>query len=162
MAVTLTGIKGSAAQDGAGAIERFNTLDESRSKEILHSLKADLNGKTGVLRLLHTSKDADMKFQNADGMKHFAKGSRLDRTGDAVRALLAKAGATNETLAEFDAYKAGRAGKGLESGQVVRFIETLKAESGGSVAEVLGKVGIRAPRPGDVLGAGAYGKVSEI
>jgi serine/threonine protein kinase len=162
MAVTLTGIKGSAAQGGAGAVERFKSLEDSRAKEILASLKADLNGKTGVLRLLHTSKDADMKFQNADGMKHFAKGSRLDRTGDAVRTLLEKAGATKETLAEFDTYKAGRTGKGLESRQVVRFIETLKAESGGSVAEVLGKLGIRPPRPGDVLGEGAYGKVSEI
>jgi len=162
MAVPLTGIKGSGAQGGAGVAERFQAVDAARSKDILASRKADLNGKTGVLRLLHTSKDADMKFQNADGMKHFAKGSRLDRTGDAVRTLLEKAGATKETLAEFDTYKAGRAGKGLESRQVVRFIETLKAESGGSVAEVLGKIGIRPPRPGDVLGEGAYGKVSEI
>ncbi len=160
MAVTLNGIRGSNA--GPGAVERLGQLDKDRSVAILDQLKSDLNGKSGVLRLLHTSKDTDMKFKNADAMKHFASGSKLDRTGEAVRELLVNAGLSGEALKSFDAYRAGRAGKGLGSQQVVRYIEMLRAETGGSPAEVLGKIGIAQPGANDLLGAGAFGKVSNV
>ncbi len=162
MAVTLTGIRGSVATRGEDVAARLKDVERNDANDILSALKSDLNGKTGVLRLLHTSKDAEMKFRNADGMKHFASSGRLERAGEALGALLERAGASKDVLAEFEKYRTQRGGKGLESQQVVRFIETLKAESGASLAEALGKIGIREPRAGDLLGEGAYGKVSEI
>ncbi len=163
MAVKLEGFKGVNNAENARGLDLLKNVKGSDAKQILNDLRADLGNKKGVVRLLHTTKDRDLKFQNAGGFKAtFVKDAKLDQSASAIRSLLMNAGMTGKALEDFDAYQNSRSGNGLESQQVVRFIESITVTSGTSTRDVLSQLGIREPGPGDVLGAGVFGTVSKV
>ena len=163
---TVTGLKGGAAAIGsASGVGRLNALNRKDAGELLARLGNDLNNRTGVVRLLHTSKaEKDMKFQTAGGFKQmFLNGGKLERSGQVIRGLMAQANATPEQLEAFDSYLTQRGRSGVEAERVRQAIEELglsmpQHTQGSSHDEALAKLGYQI-NPGARLGAGTYGTV---
>ncbi len=163
---TITEFKGRAGAEGLpSGLDQLRSLGRQEARDLLARLGNDLNGKTGVVRLLHTSKaDKEMKFQTAGGFKQmFLNGGKLERSGDVIRALLAKASEGEAQLADFDAYLSRRGRSGVEAERVREEIQKLgvsmpTATVGSTPDEALARLGMNFTR-GELLGEGNFGKV---
>ena len=163
---TITAIKGGPQAGGQpSGLQRLQELNTKEAGDLLARLGNDLNNKTGVVRLLHTSKaDKDMKFQTAGSFKQmFLDGGKLDRSGQVIRDLLARANATREQLADFDAYLGQRGRSGVQADRVREEIKKLGLSMpqytvGSTHDEALTKLGLQINQ-GKQLGAGTYGTV---
>jgi serine/threonine protein kinase len=163
MAVTLTGYHGGVnPQTQISGLQTLKGAGEQKAQDILLTLRGDLHSKSGVVRLMHTSKaNKEMKFQNAGAFKNlFLKGDKMQRSGEVLTDLLKSAGLPPAKVREFQAYVAARGKAGVESQKLLQYIDTLHAETGDSPEEVLGRFGVQWQAPGKELGKGAYGQVN--
>lgn len=142
-------------------LENLRHADREQAREHLADLRRDLQTKSGVVRLLHTTKtDKDMKFKNAGAFKRmFLSGDKLRRSGDVITDLLRNAGLSEAKVEEFGRYAANRGNKGVEAQKVLQYIDALQADAGESPAQALAKFGVNLGAMGRELGAGAYGEV---
>lgn len=141
-------------------LEQLRQTSKDQAQEHLAQLRSDLQTKTGVVRLLHTSggTDKDMKFKNAGAFKSmFLDGNKLHQSAEVIRDLLKNAGLSDAKVHEFDAYVQARGGQGVKSQKVLQFIDAMRTETGASPAEALSKFGVDLGAVGRLLGAGAYG-----
>lgn len=166
MGVELTGYSrqidpSSGLQKGLDDLKKAGR-DEARDH--LKELRRDLQTKTGVVRLLHTSKtDRDMKFKNAGAFKRmFLSGEKLKRSGDVIADLLSNAGLPPAKVTEFKSYVQARGNKGVQAQKVLEYIDSLQADSGDSPQEALAKFGIDPENLGRSLGSGAFGEVHSV
>jgi len=164
MSVT-TGIRGGVnAQSSASGLQTLKSLDRDAADALLTTLRDDLQEKTGVVRLLHTSRaDKDMRFQNAGAFKRmFLSGGKLKRTGEVIHQLLQSAGLPEARANEFLRYVNQRGHSGVEAQTVLRYLDALRAETGETPAEALAKFGVTLNEAGRaqgrVLGSGGSGE----
>jgi serine/threonine protein kinase len=163
MAVTLTGYHGGVnSQTNISGLQTLRGAGEQKAQGILLMLRDDLHSKSGVVRLMHTSKaNKEMKFQNAGAFKNlFLKGDKMQRSGEVLTDLLRSAGLPPAKVREFQAYVAARGKAGVESQKLLQYIDTLHAETGDSPEEVLGRFGVQWQAPGRELGKGAFGQAN--
>jgi hypothetical protein len=164
MSVT-TGIRGGVnAQSSASGLQTLKSLDRDAADALLSTLRDDLQEKTGVVRLLHTSRtDKDMRFQNAGAFKRmFLSGGKLKRSGEVIHQLLQSAGLPEAKANEFLRYVNQRGHSGVEAQTVLRYLDALRAETGETPAEALSKFGVTLNEAGRaqgrVLGSGGSGE----
>lgn len=141
-------------------LEELRHTSKDKAQGHLAQLRNDLQTKTGVVRLLHTSgnNDKDMKFKNAGAFKSiFLDGHKLQQSAEVIRDLLKNAGLSDAKVNEFDAYVQARGGQGVKAQKVLQFIDAMRTETGASPAEALSKFGVDLGAVGRLLGAGAYG-----
>jgi hypothetical protein len=161
----ITGIKGGVnpASNQTG-VDTLKGLDRARADQMLTSLRDDLQEKTGVVRLLHTSSaDRDLKFKNAGAFKQmFLAGDKLKRSGEVIEQLLRSAGLSEAKTKAFHAYVEKRGNSGVEAQQVLKYIDTLRAEVGWTPRDALEKFGVTLNQndraEGRKLGKGAQGE----
>ena len=163
MAVELKGYSNQINQESMlkQGLENLRHADREQAREHLADLRRDLQTKTGVVRLLHTTKtDKDMKFKNAGAFKRmFLAGDKLKRSGDVIKDLLRNAGLSEAKVEEFGKYAAARGNKGVQAQKVLQYIDTLQAETGATAQEALGKFGVDLRHLGPKLGEGGFGEV---
>lgn len=70
----VTAISGSAGQPIRG-LQGVNQLSQSDASNTLSQLSTQIRGKSGVLKLMHTSKDRDMVFERKSGYQFWARRS---------------------------------------------------------------------------------------
>lgn len=147
-------------------LDQLRNASKEKAQEHLTQLRSDLQSKTGVVRLLHTtSTDAnqEMKFKNAGGFKSmFLNGNKLKQSGQVIRDLLKSAGLSETKVKEFDAYVNARGGQGVKAQKVLRYIDAMRSEKGHSADEVLSKFGVDLGTAGRTLGEGAFGSVRTV
>lgn len=161
----ITGIKGGVNPlTNQTGVDTLKTLDRARADQMLTSLRNDLQEKTGVVRLLHTSSaDKELKFKNAGAFKRmFLTGEKLKRSGEVIEQLLRSAGLSEAKAKAFHAYVEKRGTSGVEAQQVLKYIDTLRAEVGWTPREALEKFGVTLNQndraEGRKLGEGAQGE----
>ncbi len=180
------------AQDAAPTqgLEALKQINQTHAQQVLLDLRDHLRNKTGVLRLLHTSKDdKEMKFKTAGSLRArwFVDGTKLQRSGQAVRALMAQAGMSAQRVADFDKYLSDRGtqgvqaqvaldylnellpGQGAASGSVglstkfspaLTSLVALRSAQGTSAEEAMGKLGVDlSKKPEEPMGHGGFGDV---
>jgi serine/threonine protein kinase len=168
MSVSLTGFsKNIDAQthvrEGLG---QLRNASPEKAQGLLTQLRHDLENKTGVVRLLHTTStnnDKDMKFKNAGAFKSvFLNGNKLQQSGEVIRDLLKNAGLSDVKVNEFNTYVQARGRQGVKAQTVLKFIDAMRSETGSTPAEALSKFGVDLGATGRFLGEGAYGTVHTV
>jgi hypothetical protein len=165
MATTTRIPGGTIAGQGQSGLEQLRGLDRQQARNLLARLGSDLNAKTGVVRLLHTSKvDKEMKFQTAGGFKQmFLNGGKLQRSGGVILDLLTRAEADGEQVKAFRQYLSQRGRSGAEAVRVLEQIKSLGVAIPQSAVDAtpdkaMAKLGMSF-KPGAELGEGANGKI---
>lgn len=168
MSVT-TGIQGGVnPQTSVSGLTRLKALGREEAGALLATLRDDLQEKTGVVRLLHTSRtDTEMRFQNAGAFKRmFLSGGKLKRSGEVIHRLLQSAGLPEAKANAFLRYVNQRGNSGVEAQQVLRYLDALRAETGHTPAEALAKFGVTLNEAGRaqgrVLGSGGSGEAVQV
>jgi serine/threonine protein kinase len=168
MAVTLTGYTKAISlqtpvREGLGELRNAS---KEKAQEHLTQLRSDLQSKTGVVRLLHTTStnaNQEMEFKNAGGFKSaFLSGKKLKQSGEVIRDLLKSAGLSETKVKEFNAYVQARGGKGVKAQKVLQYIDAMRSETGHSPDDALSKFGVDLGTAGRTLGAGAFGIVRTV
>jgi serine/threonine protein kinase len=168
MSVSLTGFsKNIDAQtqvrEGLG---QLRSASQEKAQGLLTQLRHDLENKTGVVRLLHTTStnnDKDMKFKNAGAFKSmFLNGDKLQQSGEVIRDLLKNAGLSDAKVNEFNTYVQARGRQGVKAQTVLKFIDTMRSETGSTPAKALSKFGVDLGAPSRLLGKGAYGTIHTV
>ncbi len=163
MPIELTGYRGAAInlQTQRSGLQDLRQAEQDEAHKILIRLGDGLRGRSGVVRLLHTSSaNKDMKFKDAGGFKGmFLKGDKLRQSGDVVGDLLHRAGLPTAKVEEFKQYVAARGNSGVKTQKVLQYIDALRAESGKTPEEAMSKFGVDLGRQGRRLGRGAAGEV---
>ncbi len=100
----VTAISGSAGQPIRG-LQGVKQLSQSDASNTLSQLSTQIRGKSGVLKLMHTSKDRDMVFERKSGYQFWARRSgKMEQTAQALRALYQQAGLSPAAQRQLDAY----------------------------------------------------------
>lgn len=88
----VTFVTSSAAQPIRG-LEGLKRLDAEQAKALLSQIETQVAGKSGVLKLIHTTKDRDMAFERKSWYQAIARRqSKMDNTAQALTILYAQAG----------------------------------------------------------------------
>jgi len=78
MVTRLTGAEGGPAIRGLAGLQN---LEQDAARKVLSDLVTQIDGKPGVLKLMHTSKDRDMSFERKSSAQFFARrDSKMDAT----------------------------------------------------------------------------------
>jgi pimeloyl-ACP methyl ester carboxylesterase len=98
-----------AIQSPAGppirGLQGLNQLNPSDAKQTLNQLATQIQGKSGVLKLMHTRKDRDMVFERKSGYQFWARRSgKMEQTAQALRALYQQAGLPPAAQRQLDTY----------------------------------------------------------
>lgn len=163
MAVKLTGYSNSRQinQDSMlkQGLDNLRNAGREKAREHLTDLRRDLQTKSGVVRLLHTTKtNKDMKFKNAWGLKRlFLSGEKLRRSGDVIKDLLKNAGLSEAKVQEFGQYATARGDRGVQAQKVLQYIDALQADKGNSELDALRNFGVSGVSR--KLGQGGFGQV---
>ena len=164
MAVELKGYSNKINQESMlkQGLENLRNADENKAREHLAELRRDLQTKSGVVRLLHTTKtNKDMKFKNAWGLKRiilrFSSGEKLRRSGDVIKDLLKNAGLSDAKVQEFGQYATARGDRGVQAQKVLKYIDALQADKGNSELDALRNFGVSGVSRR--LGEGGFGQV---
>ena len=109
-------------------------LNKSDARHVLTSLQAQVAGKSGVLKLMHTGKDQDMVFERKSWYQIIARRQgKIDNTATALKTLYERAGLSEKARSELDIYLNKRGNKAGGS-SLARLIQGhLKARSGDAV-----------------------------
>jgi serine/threonine protein kinase len=165
MSVTLT-IKGGPGVAGdLSGIKKLEGATEQQAVDILAQLKGDFGSKTGVVRLMHTSKaDRGMKFSDAGGFKQmFIKGAKLERTGTVIAQLMENSGRfTEDEINAFKQYAGRRNTAGIESRRLAEFLAPLKQSTFSTTEAALKSLGVTGHDASGQLGKGAQGTVKKV
>ncbi len=162
---TTTGIRGGTTLNQPSGLDQLRSLKQDKAQQLLTELRANLNNRTGVVRLLHTSKtDKEMTFKTAGGFKQmFLNGGKLQQSGQVIKDLLRQAGANAKQLESFENYVAARGRSGVEASRVKQEIAKLNFQALGSVekaseGEALQALGMEVSMD-RAIGSGAYGTI---
>jgi len=162
MSLTLN-IKGAPATASAkSGLDQLKESGADDAKEILANLRGEFEGKTGVVRLMHTTKaNRNMKFSDAGGFKQmFISGSRLETTGRVIAQLMERSGDfTPSEIEAFKDYASDRGERGIESRQLATYLTPLKQATYASSEEALQALGVTGNKS---LGKGTQGSVSQV
>ena len=109
-------------------------LNKSDARHVLTSLQAQVAGKSGVLKLMHTGKDQDMVFERKSWYQIIARRQgKIDNTATALKTLYERAGLSEKARSELDIYLNKRGNKAGGS-SLARLIQGhLKAKPGDAV-----------------------------
>ena len=134
------------------------------AQERLLALRDDLRSKTGVVRLLHTTKaNKGMKFKNAGAFKRmFLSGEKLKLSGEVIGVLLKEAGLSEDQVGKFKQYVEKRGNSGVKAQKVLQYIDMLRMDTGSTEEEVLSKFGVDLGPRDPELGGGASGVVRVV
>ncbi len=162
---TTTGLYGGTRITQQTGLDQLRLWKKDQAQDLLTELRANLNNRTGVVRLLHTSKtDKEMTFKTAGGFKQiFLNGGKLQRSGEVIRDLLRQAGANAKQLESFENYVAARGRSGVEASRVKDAIAQLNLQAQGAVVaasegEALKNLGMEVSMD-RAIGSGAYGTI---
>jgi len=164
MSLTLR-IQGGPATEGAqSGLDRLKDSGAVDAKRILEQLRDEFAGRTGVVRLMHTSKaNRRMKFSDAGGFKQkFIRGSKLETTGQVIAQLMERS--REFSLKEIDAFKlyaSTRGRAGIESRQLATYLTPLDQATYTSTEEALQALGVNSDQA-LTLGAGGQGSVTQV
>jgi hypothetical protein len=162
MSLTLNIKGGPATATAQSGLEQLKASDANEAREILAQLKGDFGTKTGVVRLMHTSKaDRFMKFSDAGGFKQmFISGSKLERTGAVIAQLMERSGDfTDKQIEAFKEYASNRRKAGIESQPLAEFLKPLKQSTFSTTEAALKALGVTGHQD---LGSGGQGSVSKV
>jgi len=166
-----TGIQGGARNDTTGLNELKN-VNVHEARRILEGIRANLDGKTGIVRMLHTTKDAkEIKFQSSGAFKSFFltrnsdSQAKLLRTHDTIVQLMRNAQLDEATITAFENARP-RQGQGVSAAalsQVLRSpfpaLELPPAVQGADLNEAWKAFGFKYDADSEILGKGTYGSV---
>ena len=100
----VTAISGSAGHNIRG-LQGLNQLSQSDATHTLTQLGIQIQGKSGVLKLMHTSKDRDMVFERKSSYQLWARRSgKMEQTAQALRTLYQQAGLPPAAQRQLDTY----------------------------------------------------------
>jgi hypothetical protein len=163
MSLTLN-IKGAPATAVAkSGLDQLKELGADDAREILAQLKGDFGTKTGVVRLMHTSKaDRFMKFSDAGGFKQmFISGTKLESTGTVIAQLMERSGDfTDKQIEDFKEYASNRGRRGIESQELTTHLKPLKQSTFSTTEAALKALGVTGHQDLDSGGQGSVSKVS--
>lgn len=144
--------------------EAFKHLSQADAQQILKGLHADLRGKPGVLRLMHTGRaDQPMKFQRAGGfMQIFLRKKNVERSREALTTLLTRAGLPQDRVKQFTDYAEGRRAKGVETSKLMTFLSEAVDFTAPDMETALKQLGVSNPEQRTLLGEGAFGKALQV
>ena len=95
----------SAGGPSIRGLQSLNQLSQSDASNTLNQLSTQIRGKSGVLKLMHTSKDRDMVFERKSGYQFWARRSgKMEQTAQALRALYQQAGLSPAAQRQLDVY----------------------------------------------------------
>lgn len=169
MSLTLNHTTLTAGTTREERLAAFDKLEQDVARKMLAELRTDLQGKPGVLRLLHTS-DASkaMKFQRAGGFKQFFLSSaKLKNTGEALVKLLERAGVDPGQVRDMQKYvnersQQARGRRGLETSKVVAMLSEALYPTARDTEAALARLGIAGPNERRLLGEGGYGATFKV
>lgn len=112
----------------------LKALNEADAQHVLTSLQAQVAGKSGVLKLMHTSKNQDMVFERKSWYQAIARRKgKMDNTATALKTLYERAGLSSRACNELATYLENRSNK-VGGTSLAQLIERhLKAKSGDAV-----------------------------
>jgi len=120
MVTRLTGAEGGPAIRGLAGLQN---LEQDAARKVLSDLVTQIDGKPGVLKLMHTSKDRDMSFERKSSAQFFARrDSKMDATAQAIRTIYERAGLGPQAQAQIDTYLSARGNRvgGSELAALIR------------------------------------------
>lgn len=165
MTLELTGYKGSqglASLNQADKATAHRVLRDLRDKLQTPDEQDNLRTKSGVVRLLHTTKNKDLKFKTAGAFKRiFLDGAKLKKSGEVIAQLLENAGLPEDDVNRFKQYVKERGNRGVETKKVLRYIDMLQAESGDSKDGALKNFGVTFQSGGESK-QGGMGQVQQV
>ena len=143
-------------------VRGLQTLQQSNAKtslQLLDDFRAHFGDRDGTLRILHTTKNKNIKFKSVGGFKQkFVNGDRLSEAGKTIADLMKNAGYPQSVIDKFNEYRVPRGDRGVEMREVAKYIDMGRASQGDDREEALkshGYSGISSTR----LGGGGYGTV---
>ena len=116
---------------GLAGLKELNNAD---AQHVLTSLQAQVAGKSGVLKLMHTGKDQDMVFERKSWYQAISRRQeKMDNTATALKTLYERAGLSPKARKELDTYLERRNNKvgGTSLAQLIQ--GHLKAKPGDAV-----------------------------
>ena len=134
MSLKLTLKGGPATPNALSGLDQLKHSSADDAAQILGQLRDEFRNKSGVVRLMHTSKaNRFMKFSDAGGFKQiFISGSKLQRTGEVIAKLMEQSGKfSDDQIKAFRKYAADRGQTGIESRELATYLAPL----GGPVAD---------------------------
>ncbi len=162
---TTTGLYGGTRITQQTGLDQLRLWKKDQAQELLTELRSNLNNRTGVVRLLHTSKtEKQMTFKTAGGFKQiFLNGGKLQRSGEVIRDLLRQAGANEEQVRNFDEYVRSRGRSGVAVSRVIDEINLLspqvhQAKQAPTEEGALAAFGLSFSKDNQI-GQGAFGQV---
>lgn len=164
MSLQLNQVALTAGTNRQERLQAFGQLNQAEAHGILKELHADLQGKPGVLRLLHTSSAAkDMKFQRAGDFKMlFLDKGKIERAGQALTELLKRAGLPQDQVQNFENYARTRGRRGVETTEVVRLLDEALYGTAPDTETALAGLGVSARQDRQFLGAGGFGAAYKV
>lgn len=101
----VTRINGGEGAQAIRGLAGLQNLEQEAARKVLTDLAAQIDGKPGVLKLMHTSKDRDMSFERKGSARFFARrDSKMDATAQAIRQIYERAGLSQHARAQLDTY----------------------------------------------------------
>lgn len=101
MATTIQSSTGAAVRGLTG----LSQLSREDANATLTQLSTQIQGKSGVLKLMHTRKDRDMVFERKSGYQFWARrSSKMEQTAQALRTLYQQAGLPPTAQRQLDTY----------------------------------------------------------
>lgn len=99
-----TVIHSSGGQNIRG-LQGLTQLSQTDATATLNQITTQIQGKSGVLKLMHTSKDRDMVFERKSGYQFWARRSgKMEQTAQALRTLYQQAGMPPAAQRQLDTY----------------------------------------------------------
>lgn len=130
MSLNLNLMGGPTTPTSLSGLDRLKQSSADDATQILGQLGNEFGNKSGVVRLMHTSKaNRFMKFSDAGGFKQiFISGSKLQRTGEVIAQLMRQSGKfSDEQVKAFQDYAAGRGRAGIESRELATYLAPVAA-----------------------------------
>jgi serine/threonine protein kinase len=164
MSLTLH-IKGGPATEGAqSGLDRLKDSGADDAKRILEQLRDKFAGRTGVVRLMHTTKaNRRMKFSDAGGFKQkFIRGSKLESTGRVIAQLMERSREfSQKEIDAFKQYASTRGRAGIESEHLATYLTPLDQATYTSTEKALQALGVNSDQA-LTLGTGGQGSVTQV
>ena len=86
-------------------LKGLESLDAQSARTLLSQIETQVAGKSGVLKLMHTSKDQDMVFERKSWYQAIARRqNKMDQTATALKTLYEKAGMSPVAIKQLDNY----------------------------------------------------------
>jgi pimeloyl-ACP methyl ester carboxylesterase len=157
----VTRITGGDHAPAIRGLSGLQNLEKEAARTVLTELATQIDGKSGVLKLMHTSKDRDMTFERKGGARFLARrDSKMDATAQAIRSLYERAGLSLQARAQLDTYLSAHRNRVGGSELAALFREHLNPVpspnpsglSDDSIKRIL-------PRPAEDVGASMRAKV---